>query len=64
MDDKSKLLFFLILMKEFLRKKTSIRKINLKLILMLRCGKFCINFHKINLHNFTLVTADVNGVEC
>ena len=63
MDDKRKLLFFIILMKEFLRKKTSIRKVNLKLLQMLHCGKFCIDFHT-NLHSFTLVTAYVNGVEC
>ena len=59
-----KITFFIILMKQFLRKKISIRKRNLKFLQILHCGKFFIDFHNINLHNFTLVTAgelDVNG---
>lgn len=64
MDYKRKLFFFIILVKEFLYKKTSTTKINLKYLQMLHCGKFYIDFHDINMHNFTLATAGVIGVEC
>ena len=67
MDDERKLLFFIILMKQFLRKKISIRKRNLKFLQILHCGKFFIDFHNLNLHKFTLVTPgalDVNGGRC
>ena len=50
-------------MKEFLRKKISVRKINLKFLQMLHCGKFCTDLHNINLHDFIVVTTcelDVN----
>ena len=51
-------------MKQFLCKKISIRKRNLKFLQMLHCSKFYIDFHNIDLHNFTLVTVaelNVNG---
>ena len=42
-------------MKEFLCKKINIRKRNLKLLQMLFCGKFYVDFYDINFHNFTLI---------
>ena len=50
-------------MKEFLRKKISVRIINLKFLQMSHYGKFYTDFHNINLHYFAVVTTgelDVN----
>ena len=38
-----------------LNKKINIRKRNLKLLQMLFCGKFYVDFYNINFHNFTLI---------
>ena len=38
-----------------LSKKINIRKRNLKLLQMLFCGKFYVDFYNINFHNFTLI---------
>ena len=51
-------------MKEFIREKVTIMKINLNFLQMLHRGKLYIDSLNINLRNFTLVTAsklNVNG---